>query len=190
MSAQTSRWKQYFHEILNSVTHGIGALLAIAGLVLLLVFASVSEADPWRIVSFSIYGVSLVLMFSASTLYHAFQEKKLKALLNKLDHASIYVLIAGTYTPFTLVSLRGPWGWTIFGVIWALALAGVVFKLFFYTERLRLLSALLYVGMGWLIVVALAPLVRNVPAGGLYWLLAGGLAYSGGVLFYIRKKNP
>ncbi|MFO7923530.1 MAG: hemolysin III family protein [Bacteroidales bacterium] len=183
------KWVIALHEILNSLTHGAGVLLSIAGLVLLVVFASIRDPDAWKIVSFSVYGFSLIMMFTASTLYHSFRNKRTKHFLNLFDHASIYVLIAGTYTPFTLVSLRGPWGWSIFGVIWGLALAGVIFKMFFYTEKLRLLSAIIYMFMGWIIIIALGPLVRNVPAGGLYWLLAGAVSYSTGVFFYIRKKN-
>lgn len=183
------KWVIALHEILNSLTHGAGVLLSIAGLVLLVVFASIRDPDAWKIVSFSVYGFSLIMMFTASTLYHSFRNKRTKHFLNLFDHASIYVLIAGTYTPFTLVSMRGPWGWSIFGVIWGLALAGVIFKLFFYNEKLRLLSVIIYMFMGWIIIIALGPLVRNVPAGGLYWLLAGGISYSAGVFFYIRKKN-
>lgn len=183
------KWVIALHEILNSLTHGAGVLLSIAGLVLLVVFASIRDPDAWKIVSFSVYGFSLIMMFTASTLYHSFRNKRTKHFLNLFDHASIYVLIAGTYTPFTLVSMRGPWGWSIFGVIWGLALAGVIFKLFFYNEKLRLLSVIIYMFMGWIIIIALGPLVRNVPAGGLYWLLAGAVSYSTGVFFYIRKKN-
>ncbi len=183
------RWVLYLHEILNSITHGIGVLLSIAGLVILVVFAATTTGDAWKIVSFSIYGASLITLFTASTLYHSFRNKRIKHFLNIFDHAAIYILIAGTYTPFTLVSLRGPWGWSIFGVIWGLAIAGVVFKLFFYTDRLRLLSAVIYVLMGWIILVAIRPLVQQVPLGGLLWLLAGGLFYSLGVVFYIRKQN-
>lgn len=182
------KWVLYLHEILNSLTHGAGVLLSIAGLVLLVVFASMRDPDAWKIVSFTVYGTSLIMMFTASTLYHAFRDRKTKHFLNLFDHASIYVLIAGTYTPFTLVSMRGPWGWTIFGVIWGLAVGGVIFKLFFYKDKYRLLSAILYVMMGWVIIIALRPLVRNVPPGGLYWLLAGGLSYSAGVIFYLNRK--
>ena len=183
------RWVLYLHEILNSLTHGIGVLLSIAGLVLLVVFASTREPDAWKIVSFSVYGFSLIMMYTASTLYHAFRDKRTKHFLNLFDHASIYVLIAGTYTPFTLVSLRGPWGWSIFGVIWGLAVAGVIFKLFFYSDKYRLISAIIYVAMGWIILIALGPLIKSVPAGGLYWLLAGGISYSAGVYFYIKRQN-
>lgn len=184
------RWVLYLHEILNSITHGIGVLLSIAGLVILVVFASATQyGDVWKIVSFSIYGFSLILLFTASTLYHSVLNKRIKAFLNIFDHAAVFILIAGTYTPFTLVSLRGPWGWSIFGVIWGLAIAGVVFKLFFYTDRLRLLSALIYFLMGWIVIVAIRPLIQEVPAGGLYWLLAGALFYSLGIIFYIRRQN-
>jgi hemolysin III len=183
-------WVLYLDEILNSITHGIGVLLSIAALVLLVVFAATTQgADVWKIVSFSIYGFSLILLFTASTLYHSFRNKRIKGFLNIFDHASIFILIAGTYTPFTLVSLRGPWGWSIFGIIWGLAIAGVVFKLFFYRDRLRLLSTLIYFFMGWIIIIAIRPLIEEVPTGGLYWLLAGCLSYSLGILFYLRRQN-
>jgi hemolysin III len=186
---QRRNWLFYLDEILNSITHGIGVLLSIAGLVLLLVFAAIQEADTWKVVSFSIYGASLIIMYLASTLYHAFRDRNIKQFLNVFDHASIYVLIAGTYTPFTLVTMRGPWGWSIFGVIWGLAIAGVVYKLFFYNDRYRRLSALLYVFMGCIIVIAIRPLIRNIPVGGLLWLAAGGVLYIGGVFFYLRDKK-
>ncbi len=184
------RWLTSFDEILNSITHGVGVLLSIAALVILVVFAAGSPAgDAWKIVSFSIYGASLIAMFTASTLYHAFRNKRIKAFLNVFDHASIYVLIAGTYTPFTLVSLRGPWGWSIFGVIWGLAIAGVVYKIFFYNPRYRRLSALIYFLMGWVIIIAIRPLIREVPAGGIYWMAAGALFYSVGIIFYLRTSQ-
>lgn len=183
------KWVIALHEILNSLTHALGVLISIAGLVLLVVFASIRDADAWKIVSFSIYGVSLIMMFTASTLYHSFRNKKTKHFLNLFDHASIYVLIAGTYTPFTLVSMRGPWGWSIFGVIWGLALAGVIFKLFFYKDKHRTLSAIIYVIMGCIILIAIGPLIKNVPSSGLYWLFAGGISYIAGVFFYIRRQN-
>ncbi|MFW5687638.1 MAG: PAQR family membrane homeostasis protein TrhA [Bacteroidota bacterium] len=184
------RWYAYLEELLNSITHGIGILLSIAGLVLLVVFASIRPyGDVWKIVSFSVYGTSLILMFTASTLYHSFQNKKVKEFLNLLDHASIFILIAGTYTPFMLVSLRGPWGWSIFGVIWGLAIAGVVFKLFFYTDRLRNISAIIYFLMGWIILIAIRPMIMEVPTEGLLWLLGGCLLYSLGIPFYIKREK-
>ncbi len=182
------KWVIRLPEIINSTTHGLGVLLSIAGLVLLVVFASIRDADAWKIVSFSVYGASLIILYLASTLFHAFRPGKVKNFFNLFDHASIYILIAGTYTPFCLVSLRGPWGWTIFGIIWGLAIAGVIFKIFFYTNKLRIISTILYMVMGWVIIIALEPLIKNVPASGLYWLLAGGISYSFGVIFYVWKK--
>jgi len=183
------RWVLYLHEILNSITHGIGVLLSIAALVLLIVFAAARQGDVWQFVSFSIYGASLITLYMASTLYHAIQNRRAKRFLNIFDHASIFILIAGTYTPFCLVPLRGPWGWTLFGIIWGLAIAGVIFKMFYYTDKLRVISAILYIGMGWVIIIALKPLIQNVPAGSLYWLFAGALFYCIGVLFYLRRQN-
>jgi hemolysin III len=182
------RWVLYLHEIFNSITHGIGVLLSIAGLVLLLVFAAHRDGDAWQFVSFSIYGASLIMLYLSSTLYHAIQKKRIKRFFNVLDHSVIFILIAGTYTPFCLVSLRGPWGWTLFGIIWGLAIAGVVFKIFLYSDKLRLVGTLLYVAMGWIIIIALQPLIQNVPTGALYWLLAGGLSYSLGVIFYLWRR--
>jgi hemolysin III len=188
-NVERRKWVFYPDEVLNSVTHGFGALLSGAGLVLLLVYAGMHDADAWKIVSFVIFGTSLIIMYTASALYHGTRKTRLRHYLNKFDHASIYILIAGTYTPFTLVSLRGAWGWSIFGVIWGLALAGVIYKMFFYNEKHRVLSAILYVFMGCLIVVAIGPLIRAVPAGGLYWLIAGGVSYIGGVYFYIHDRR-
>jgi hemolysin III len=177
-------------ELLNSITHGLGVLLSIAGLVLLVVFASIRPyGDVWKIVSFSVYGVSLIIMYTASTLFHSFQNQRIKGFLNLFDHAAIFVLIAGTYTPFTLVSLRGPWGWSIFGVIWGLAIAGVVFKLFFYNDKYRKLSAIIYFLMGWIILIAIRPLIMGVPTGGLLWLLGGCFLYSMGIPFYIKRER-
>lgn len=177
-------------EFLNSLTHGIGLFLSIAALVLLVVNASIrTYGDVWKIVSFSIYGFSLITMYTASTLFHSFTNKKIKGFLNLFDHAAIYVLIAGTYTPFTLVSIRGPWGWSIFGVIWGLALAGVVFKLFFYNDKYRKLSAIIYFLMGWIILIAIKPMILQVPTPGLLWLLGGCLIYSMGIPFYIKRER-
>ncbi len=178
-------------ELLNSITHGMGVLLSIAALVLLVVFASIRPyGDVWKIVSFAVYGTSLIIMYTASTLYHSYQNRKIKEFLNLFDHAAIYVLIAGTYTPFTLVSLRGPWGWSIFGVIWGLAIAGVIFKLFFYKDKYRKVSAILYFLMGWIILIAIRPMIMEVPTGGLLWLLGGCLIYSMGIPFYIKREKP
>ena len=172
-------------EIAHSVTHGIGAALSVAGLVLLILRA-VQTGDPWRVVSFAIFGATMVLLYTASTLYHALIPPRARHVFKVLDHALIYVLIAGTYTPFLLVSLRGPWGWSLFGVVWGLTVAGVVFKTMF-VGRFRLVSTLLYLGLGWMCVIAIKPMIANVPTGGLIWLLAGGLAYSLGTIFYMWK---
>jgi hemolysin III len=169
-------------EIANWVTHGIGLALSVAGLTLLIVFSSL-RGDAWHVVSFTVFGLALLTLYTVSTLYHSRRSERGKAFFRKLDHAAIFLLIAGTYTPFLLTNLRGPWGWSLFGVIWGLCGAGAVFQLFF-GERYRAVSTLAYLFLGWLIVVALKPLVADVPAGGLWLLLAGGLSYTVGVIFY------
>ena len=174
-------------ERINALTHGIGTALAVTGLVLLIVFA-VMYGDIWHVVSFSIYGSTLVLMYLVSTLYHALRNRKAKDILKVLDHSAIYLLIAGTYTPFTLITLHGRLGWTLFGVVWGLAAAGIVFKIFF-VKRFRILSTILYLLMGWLVISVVKPLVAGIPGPGLAWLVAGGLMYSSGTVFYIRKKK-
>ncbi len=175
-------------EILNVITHGLGLLLSIVALVILVVYASL-RGDAWHIVSFSIYGSSLVLLYLASTLFHSVTKQSLRNKLNVFDHAAIYFLIAGTYTPFLLVTIRGPWGWSLFGVIWGLAIGGLIFKLF-YTGKYDLISALLYVLMGWLVIIALKPMYANLSHEGLLWLLGGGISYSIGVVFYLLNKIP
>lgn len=174
-------------EIANSVTHGIAAACSIAALVILVVFAAL-RGNAWHIVSCSIFGVTLILLYLASTLYHALRPGKAKQVFRILDHASIYLLIAGTYTPFMLVTLRGPWGWSIFGVVWTLAVAGVVFQSLLI-GRLPALSTSVYVLMGWVIVVAFRPLVHALPWGGVLWLAAGGLSYTAGVYFFASKTK-
>jgi len=173
-------------EVFNSITHGIGVFLSIAALVLLIVKA-VQSGDNWHIVSSVIYGSTLVLLYLASTLFHSFMFTSARNIFNILDHSAIYLLIAGTYTPFVLVSLRGPIGWTLFGIIWGLTAIGIVYKLFFL-EKWRTLSTIIYIIMGWLIIFAIKPLLNSVPVGGLYWILAGGIFYTVGVIFYVWKK--
>jgi hemolysin III len=182
--------RQYpkIEERLNVITHGLGFLLSIAALVLLVVFASL-RGDAWHIVSFTIYGISLVVLYLASTLFHMTRKQELRNKLNIFDHSAIYFLIAGTYTPFLLVTIRGPWGWSLFGIIWALAIGGLIFKLF-YTGKYDFLSALIYVAMGWLIIVAFKPMHENLSTEGLLWLLGGGVSYSIGVVFYLLNKMP
>ncbi len=175
-------------EILNIITHGLGLLLSIAALVILVVFASI-RGDAWHIVSFTIYGVCLVVLYLASTLFHSVRKQSLRNKLNIFDHSAIYFLIAGTYTPFLLVTIRGPWGWSLFGVIWGLAIGGLFFKLF-YTGKYDLISAIIYVIMGWLIIIALKPMNENFSREGMLWLLGGGISYSIGVVFYLLHKLP
>lgn len=175
-------------ERANILTHLAGALLGLVALVSMVVTASYG-GDVWRIVSVSIYGATLVILYSTSTLYHTVKAPHLKRLFRIFDHISIYLLIAGSYTPFTLVSLRGAWGWSLFGIIWGLALVGIALKIF-TTGRWRIISSLIYIGMGWVAVIAFKPLVDEIAFDGFMWLLAGGLAYTFGVIFYINKKMP
>ncbi|MES9898137.1 MAG: hemolysin III family protein [Sedimenticola sp.] len=173
-------------EIAHTITHGLGALLSIAGLAILVAFSAL-YGDAWHITSCSIYGVTLILLYTASTLYHGIPLPKAKQILRQIDHAAIFILIAGTYTPFTLVNLRGPWGWTLFGLVWAIAIAGVVLELV-TKQRYRRLSIGLYLGLGWLVVIAIEPMLSTVATGGLVLLLIGGLCYSLGVIFYVWKS--
>ncbi|MDP3920725.1 MAG: hemolysin III family protein [Candidatus Omnitrophota bacterium] len=175
-------------EIANSITHGIGTALSVAALVILTVFAA-STGDSWRIVSLSIYGATLIFLYLASTLYHGLSNDRAKRVFKILDHSSIYLLIAGTYTPVVLVSLRGPWGWTLFGLIWGIAVIGIVLEAC-RIEKLKFFSVLTYIAMGWLVVIALKPLTRSAPMGLIVWLLVGGLAYTLGTLFYRWYRLP
>ncbi len=178
----------HWEEIANSVTHGAGLLLSLAGLVVLVILAA-KKGTPWHIVSVSVYGVTLVLLYGASTVYHAVRAPRWKHYLRIIDHSSIYLLIAGTYTPFMLVNLRGPWGWTLFGLVWGLAVAGILFKIWF-VDHFAFLSTAVYVAMGWMAVIAIKPVFAAVPSGGLLWLLAGGLSYTIGVAFFAWNKLP
>ncbi|OGI49837.1 MAG: hemolysin III [Candidatus Muproteobacteria bacterium RIFCSPHIGHO2_02_FULL_65_16] len=171
----------YRGERLNSITHLLGAALALAGLALLVVPAS-RQGDPWKIVSFAVYGVSLLLLYTSSTLYHSLRGRA-KRILRRLDHSAIYLLIAGSYTPFALVALRGPWGWSLFGVIWGLALLGIIQE-FWLARGARVLSLIIYLVMGWLVLIAIRPLAQVLPGGGLAWLVVGGVIYTAGVVFY------
>jgi hemolysin III len=175
-------------ELANTVTHGIGLALSIGGFVALLILA-VRRGSLWPIVSCATYGSTLVCLYAASTLYHGVRWPRLRRAFLIFDHCAIYLLIAGTYTPFLLVNLRGGWGWSLFGVMWGLALAGVLFQLRF-VDHFPMVSTSLYVLMGWLGVIAIKPILAHVPADGLVWLLAGGLSYTVGVVFYAWKKLP
>jgi hemolysin III len=175
-------------EIANSITHGIGAGLSIAGLTVLVVLAALN-GDVWRIVSFSIYGSTLVILYLASTLYPSFQNPRLKRLFQIFDHSAIYLLIAGTYTPFLLVSLRGPWGWSLFAVVWGLAILGIAFKALFI-HRFHVASTLGYILMGWLGVIVIRQIFASLPPAGLVWLAAGGAFYTVGVIFLAIRRIP
>src|SRR5258708_4349248 len=175
-------------ELANSLTHGFGLLLSAIGFVFLVVLSSL-RGTAWHIVSFTVYGASLVLCYGASTLYHSLRAPDWKQLFHKLDHAAIFVLIAGTYTPFLLVSLRGPWGWSMFGIVWSLGLAGVVFKLM-YADRFRVASVVVYVLMGWLILIAFKPMLAAVPAGGLWWVFLSRPLYTFGKNFFFVRRIP
>ena len=183
-----TRQQSLGEEIANSITHGIGAALSIVALVLLVVFAGI-HGDTWRVVSFSIYGATLFFLYLASTLYHSFTNRRVKRFFRILDHSSIYLLIAGTYTPVTLVSMRGPWGWTIFGLIWAMAIGGIFAKILLI-GKYKIVSVLLYVAMGWFIIIAFKPMLQMVPKGLIIWLVIGGVWYTLGLIFYVCKRVP
>ena len=171
----------YKGERFNSISHLVGAAAALAGTAGLVVTAA-QQGDPWKIVSFSIYGASLVLLYLFSTLYHSLHHAG-KTVFQKLDHLAIYLLIAGTYTPFTLVTLRGRWGWSLFGLVWGLAVLGMVLEVFLRKGR-RIVPVVIYLAMGWLIIIALKPLLASLTIAGFTWLLLGGLSYTSGVFFY------
>lgn len=173
-------------EIANSVSHGVGLLAAVAAIPVL-VQSAAAEGGAARIVGAAVYGTTLVLLYLASTVYHAWPGDRGKRILRILDHGAIYLLIAGTYTPFTLGALAGPWGWTLFGVVWGLALLGIVLK-FVRGIEFPVLSTGIYVAMGWLVLVGIRPLLASVPIQGVLWLLAGGLAYTAGVGFYAARR--
>ena len=186
--AQTSKSRVSFDELANSVTHGVGLGLSIAGFAALLILTIV-RGGAWQIVSCAIYGVTLVCPYASSTLYHGLPSRKVKRIFRIFDHSAIFLLIAGTYTPFLLVNLRGAWGWSLLGVVWGLAAAGIVSKVWF-VDRYPMLSTGVYVLMGWMALIAVKPLFHAVPTIGLIWLLAGGLMYTAGVVFYASKRIP
>lgn len=175
-------------EIANSVTHGVGIVLAIAGLVIL-VAATWKSSDVFAVAASIVYGVSLVIEYSASTLYHALPQPAAKHVFKVLDHAGIYLLIAGTYTPFCLVTLRSAGGWWLFGIVWSLAAIGISTEAF-WAYRPRWLSAAVYLGMGWLVAFMIKPVMANIDPAGLWLLVAGGLAYTLGTVFYVLKRIP
>jgi len=177
----------YAGERLNSITHLVGATLSVAGLAVLVVLGALRH-DVWQVVSFSVYGAMLLTLYTISTLYHGVRSPRLKAVLRRCDYTAIYLLIAGSYTPFALVTLRGPWGWSLFGVSWGLAALGIAQELTL-GRRTRVVSMALYVVMGWLALVAVYPLVAALPAAGLAWLVAGGVIYSAGIYFFMNDER-
>lgn len=175
-------------ERFNTWSHFLGALLALGGAVVLIVLGAFSK-DVWKIVSFSIYSAILVLLYVFSTLYHNARKGRVKHFLRLLDHNSIYLMIGGSYTPFTLVSLRGPWGWSLFGVVWGLALLGISQELWRHRRKTRILSMVIYLLMGWVAMVAVVPLMAALGWAGFAWLAAGGMAYTIGILFYLYDEK-
>ena len=175
-------------ELANGITHGIGLALSVVGLIVLVVL-SILRGNAWHIAGCTTFGVTLVLLYAASTMYHSFRSPRFKRILKILDHTAIYLLIAGTYTPFTLVNLRGFWGWTLFGLVWGLSVFGILWKLF-HVDRFQIVSTLVYVAMGWLVLIAIKPVMSAVPLSGMAWLFAGGLFYTVGILFFAWKRVP
>ncbi len=173
-------------EVASAITHGLGAAAAVVGLI----FAILVSKDSWSVVSGSIFGASLVFLYLSSTLYHSFTSPWLKNLFQVVDHAGIYLLIAGSYTPLTLVALRGPLGWTIFGIVWVLAITGILTKAFMKTNREHWASTALYLIMGWLVIAIFPALARELSSGGLWLLISGGLSYTLGVIFFVWHKLP
>lgn len=174
-------------EWVNTLTHGFGLLLSLLGF-FFLVLPSLNNNEPWKLFSFVIYGASLVLLYSSSTIYHYLKTEKLKKLFRKVDHCAIFLLIAGSYTPFTLIPLKGIYGWMLFGTIWSLAFLGIFLKAF-YIHRFKKFTTCLYLLMGWLVIIAIEPLMNNFPYEGLVWLLVGGVSYTIGVYFFVLDKR-
>ncbi|MDM5294391.1 hemolysin III family protein [Peribacillus simplex] len=175
-------------EVVNAITHGVGVLLSIAALVFLIIF-SVQKGSPWDVVISVIYGASMLLLYVSSTLVHSFPEGKTKDIFEIFDHSAIYIFIAGTYTPIMVLVIQGSLGWTLLGIIWGVAIIGVVFKAF-YVKRFLFLSTLLYIAMGWMIVIVWGPLTAAMPSEGIQLLIAGGLLYTFGAIFYVWRGFP
>lgn len=188
MTEQTSRPWTLGEEIAHSITHGIGAALSVAALVVLTMIAY-THGDTWQLVGCSVFGTTLVLLYTASTLYHSIPHPPTKAVFQALDYSAIYLLIAGSYTPFTLVNLRGPWGWSLFGVVWGLALLGIILR-FSFLKRSEIASLTLYIAMGWTALVAAKPILETFEVGGIILIVLGGVAYTAGVAFYAWERLP
>ena len=175
-------------ELANAVTHGIGLVLSLVGMPVL-ILAALDRGERATVIGASVFGATLIALYAASTLYHAIPHPTFKQKLRVVDHAAIYLLIAGTYTPFTLGVLRGTWGWTLFGIVWTLAALGVLFKVLFGSGAMAKLSTAIYVAMGWVIIIAIKPLMASMEYAGLMLLVAGGLCYTGGVIFYVDRRR-
>lgn len=174
-------------EIFNSLTHAMGAGLSVAGLVALIMLTNM-RPDPWKYIGFSVYGVSQILLYSSSALMHSFAAlPRIRYYLRIVDQAFVFLLIAGTYTPMTLTAMRGPWGWSIFGVVWTVAVVGILLKTLVFRTR-HIITDLLYIPMGWIVIIAIRPMLQMVPMGFIRWMIAGGLCYTGGVVFYLMKR--
>jgi len=176
------------YELANSLTHGTGLALSVGGCAVLVTLAAL-RGNAWHLVACSVYGATLVCLYTASTVYHSVRSRRWKRILRVVDHSSIYLLIAGTYTPFTLVSLRGAWGWTLFGTVWGLTVAGILFKVW-WVDHFPILSTLVYLAMGWLVLIAVKPVLAMMPLAAIAWLLAGGLLYTAGVAFFAWQRLP
>jgi hemolysin III len=183
------KWDQSFgEELANSVSHGLGLLAALLGGPVLMV-AAWRSGDRYFFIGTAVFTAAMLLVYFGSTLYHAWPRGPIKSIFQLIDHSAIFLLIAGTYTPFTLGPLRGAWGWTILALVWALAILGVILKSVHGTEQQKKLSLTLYLGMGWLILIAVRPLISHVPMPSLAWLIGGGIAYTGGVFFFVSKRS-
>ena len=180
--------ESFAEELINSITHGIGSVLSVVALVLMVVYASYNS-DAWSIVGVSIFGATLILLYMSSTLYHAFSNGRIKQIFKTLDQSFIYLLIAGTYTPVLLITLRTTLGWTIFGLVWAMAIGGIIHRIFFF-DKLKSLSLVSYIVMGWLSLIVFKSLLNTAPAELVVWLLIGGAFYTGGLIFYSWEKLP
>lgn len=184
----TDRVVSLREELANAVTHGVGLVLSLIGMPIL-VLAALDRGERFTVIGASVFGATLIALYAASTLYHAIPHPTIKQRLRVVDHAAIYLLIAGTYTPFTLGVLRGTWGWTLFGIVWTLAALGVLFKVVFGSGAMAKLSTAIYVAMGWVIIIAIKPLMASMESAGLMLLVAGGLCYTGGVIFYVDRRR-
>jgi hemolysin III len=183
------KWDQSLgEELANSISHGLGLIAGLIGAPILM-FAAWRGGDRFFIIGAAVFSAAMLLVYLGSTLYHAWPRGTIKSVFQVIDHSAIFLLIAGTYTPFTLGPLRGAWGWTILALVWALAIFGVILKSVHGTEKQKTLSLTLYLGMGWLVLIAFRPLILHVPLPGLAWLVAGGLAYTGGVFFFVSKRS-